>query len=72
MSVGKILFTRHFFTDRFTASLLMLAVVTRPSLNLSISDLVRMFNSEALSWFNSASLIPQSLSLAGDEKQRFR
>ena len=56
----------------FVASLLMLAVISRPGLDLSVSDLVRMFNSEGLSWANSVTFIPPSYKLTGVERNRFR
>ena len=55
-----------------SASLLMLAVISRPGLSLSVSDLVRMFNSEALYRLNASVFIPPSYKLSGDEKSRFR
>ena len=50
----------------------MLAVISRPGLGVSVSDLVRMFNSEALSWFNTLAFIPPSYKLNGLEKNNFR
>ena len=50
----------------------MLAVLSRPGLNLSVSDLVRMFNSEALYWLKASAFIPPSYQLNGDERVRFR
>ena len=50
----------------------MLAVISRPGLSLSLSDLVRMFNSEALAWTNASAFIPPSYKMSGNEKNKFR
>ena len=43
---------------RQMAALLTLATLARPESSLTISDMVRLFNSEALAWKSALSLLP--------------
>ena len=42
-----------------SASLLTLAVVSRPGLNVTLEDMARLFNNETLRWHNAVTFVPQ-------------
>ena len=46
-----------------SASLLTLAVVSRPGLSVTLEDMARLFNSEVLPWHNAGMFLPQHYSL---------
>lgn len=42
-----------------SASLLTLAVVSRPGLSVTLEDMARLFNNETLRWHNAVTYVPQ-------------
>ena len=46
----------------FSASLLTLAVVSRPGLSVTLEDMARLFNNETLRWHNAVTYVPQHYS----------
>ena len=45
--------------SHISASLLTLAVISRPGLSLTLEDVARLFNSETLRWHNANTYLPQ-------------
>ena len=57
---------------RQMAALLTLATLARPESSLTISDMVRLFNSEALAWKSALSFLPPAYSPTSSEAVDFR
>ena len=46
----------------FSASLLTLAVVSRPGMSVTLEDMAWLFNNETLRWHNAVTYVPQHYS----------
>ena len=51
------------------AALITLAVIGRPSSTITIADMVRLFNSESLSWRSARNFLPKSYNLSAMESK---
>jgi len=54
------------------AALITLAVIGRPNSTITIADMVRLFNSESLSWRSAHYFLPKSYNLGHNETSFFR
>jgi len=54
------------------AALITLAVIGRPNSTITIADMVRLFNSESLSWRSAPNFLPKSYNMVNGETTFFR
>eukprot|EP00092_Neocalanus_flemingeri_P023097 GFUD01025043.1.p1 GENE.GFUD01025043.1~~GFUD01025043.1.p1 ORF type:complete len:846 (+),score=217.32 GFUD01025043.1:50-2539(+) len=54
------------------AALLTLAVISRPQSSITISDMVRLFNSEGLAWRSTLTFLPPAYAPTSSESRRFQ
>jgi len=57
---------------KYLAALLTLAVIGRPNSSITIADMTRLFNSEALAWKSAVTFLPPSYTPSNVEEKKLR